>query len=157
MDTYTIYDPTTFDVLYAQEFETQPENSTSIVMMESFVKPKFNPQTKEYYEGATQLESIAVKTEAEYQRYLQRKRDGEEYHLRICAELRVAKLAGGISQEQYDAIYAATAPARNEIVAGQWMSGLKEFEKLSGVLSSTLYNRIHTDITNYITLNYPAA
>jgi hypothetical protein len=155
--TYTIYNPITFDVLYSQEFETQPANSTTIVMMESFVKPKFNPQTNEYYEGATQLEFLAAKNEEEYQRYLKRKADGEEYHLRICAELRVAKLGGGISQEQYDAIYAATAPARNEIVAGQWMSGQKEFEKLSGVLSPTLYNRIHTDIINYIALNYPAA
>ena len=105
-------------------------------------------------EGATDSDKNKVIIETEYQKYVQRKIDGEEYHLRICAELRVMKLGGGITQEQYDAIYAATAPTRNEVVAGQWLSGLKEFEKLSGVLSAALYNRIHTDITNYITLNY---
>jgi hypothetical protein len=64
------------------------------------------------------------------------------------------KLGGGITQEQYDAIYEATSLTRNEIISGQWLSGLKEFEKLSGVLSSGLYNRIHNDITAYIAQNY---
>lgn len=105
-------------------------------------------------EGAKESDMAAVTIENEYQLYVQRKKDGEEYHLRICAELRVMKLANGITQDQYDAIYKATAPTRNEIISGQWLSGLKEFEKLNGVLSPTLYNRIHTDITNYITLNY---
>lgn len=152
---YTIFDPITFDVLYAMELEEQPDNSTASVMTESFVQPKYNPQTDTFYEGATQQQQMANKVEDEFRRYLQRKVDGEEYHLRICAELRVARLGGGITQEQYDAIYAATAPARNEIIAGQWMSGEKEFARLSGILSPTLYNRIHTDITNYIAQNYP--
>jgi hypothetical protein len=105
-------------------------------------------------EGATDSDLNKVIIEAQYQKYVQRKIDGEEYHLRICAELRVMKLGGGITQAQYDAIYASTAPTRNEVVAGQWLSGLKEFEKLNGVLSVGLYNRIHTDITNYIQIHY---
>lgn len=151
---YTIYDPITFDVLFAQEFEKAPANSTTSIMTESFVRPKYDPQTDSFYEGATSEEQSTVAVENEYQRYLKRKADGEAYHLRICAELRVMKLGGGITQEQYDAIYEATAPTRNEIIAGQWLSGLKEFEKLSGVLSSGLYNRIHNDITAYIAQNY---
>lgn len=156
MAIYTLYNPTTLDVLYSMEFEEQPPNSTSVVMMENFVKPKFNPQTNTYYEGATSQELAAEAVEAEFQRYLQRKVDGEAYHLRICAELRVMKLGGGLTQEQYDAIYAATAPTRNEIISGQWLSGKKEFEKIQGLLSPTLYNRIINDITTYITQNYTA-
>jgi hypothetical protein len=151
---YTIYDPITFDVLFAQEFEKAPANSTTTVMIENFVKPKYDPQTDSFYEGATSQELSAVAVENEYQRYLKRKADGEAYHLRICAELRVMKIGGGLTQEQYDAIYVATAPTRNEIISGQWLSGLKEFEKLSGVLSPALYDRIHNDITAYIAQNY---
>ena len=151
---YTIYDPITFDVLFAQEFEKAPANSTTSIMTESFVRPKYDPQTDSFYEGATSEEQSTVAVENEYQRYLKRKADGEAYHLRICAELRVMKLGGGITQEQYDAIYEATSLTRNEIISGQWLSGLKEFEKLSGVLSSGLYNRIHNDITAYIAQNY---
>jgi len=151
---YTIYDPISYDVLYAQEFEQAPENSTLSVVVNNYIKPKYNPQTDSFYEGANLAQQMSAKVEQEFNRYLIRKADGEAYHLRICAELRVMKLGGGISQEQYDAIYAATAPARNEIISGQWLSGLKEFEKLNGALSASLYNRIHTDITNYISINY---
>lgn len=151
---YTIYNPETFEVLYAQDFEEQPPNSTDVVCMDSFIRAKFDPQTNTYYEGASQQEVTAQAISDEFARYVQRKADGEAYHLRICAELRVVKQSGGLTQEQYDAIYAATSLTRNEIVNGQWLSGLNEFEKLSGVLSPTLYNRIHGDITNYIQQNY---
>lgn len=151
---YTIYHPTTFDVLYAQDFEQAPDNSTTSIMMENFAKPKYNPQTDSFYEGASSQEQMAAKVENEYQLYLKRKSDGEAYHLRICAELRVMRVGGGITQDQYDAIYAATAPTRNEIIAGQWLSGLKEFEKIQVLLSPTLYNRIQGDITAYIAQNY---
>lgn len=151
---YTIYHPETFDVLFAQDFEEQPENSTTTEMTESFIHPKYDPQSDKFYEGASAQTQMAAKVENEFQLYLKRKSDGEAYHLRICAELRVMRLGGGISQGQYDAIYAATAPTRNEIISGQWLSGLTEFQKLSGVLSPTLYNRILTDINNYIAANY---
>jgi hypothetical protein len=159
---YTVYNPDTFEVLYAQEFEVQPDNSTDVVCMDNFVKPKFNPQTNEYYEGATQPEVMAQKINDEYSKYVKRKADGEVYHLRICAELRVVKESGGMTQTQYDALYAATSAARNEIVNGQWLSGKAEIEKLYSRLSPTLYSRLSptlysrllTDITTYINENY---
>lgn len=151
---YTIYDPISYDVLYAQEFEQAPENSTLSVMFNSYIKPKYNPDTDTFYEGASLQEQMIAKIEDEFQRYLKRKADGEAYHLRICAELRVMKLEGGISQEQYDAIYTILGPTRNEVVTGNWISGLKELEKAQSYLSPTLYNRLYLDISTYITENY---
>lgn len=133
-----------------------PETPQTLTFGSYFDGVNFNyfesQQEADEYAASVNTQPSAV--EIEFQKYLKRKSDGEEYHLRICAELRVAKLGGGINQAQYDAIYAATAPTRNEIISGQWLSGLIEFEKVQGLLSANLYNRIHNDITTYISANY---
>lgn len=46
-----------YEIVYAEFFEEnfQPENAIYIEQ-NNFVKPKVNPETKEVYEGATEIE-----------------------------------------------------------------------------------------------------
>lgn len=107
-----------------------------------------------FTEGATQEDLIQEQIDSEYILYLKRQKDGQDYHLRICAELRIMKLNGSINQSQYDIIYTILGPTRNEVVTGNWLSGLKELEKVQSFLSRTLYDRLYLDISTYISENY---
>lgn len=107
-----------------------------------------------FVEGATQDDIVKEQIDSEYLLYVKRQKDGQDYHLRICAELRIMKLSGSINQAQYDIIYTILGPTRNEVVTGNWLSGLKELEKVQSSLSPTLYDRLHLDISTYISENY---
>lgn len=61
----TIYNPTTFEVEFSKNIEDgeqMPENSTEVVCNISALKLCFNPNTQEYYEGATQQEIVEYYT-----------------------------------------------------------------------------------------------
>jgi len=51
-------------VIGVSEFETQPPFSTEKMCAESFLKPKLNFETDEFYEGATEEEIKAAKVPA---------------------------------------------------------------------------------------------
>lgn len=86
--------------------------------------------------------------------YKKRQCDGVSAYAEISAEFRLAKLSGVLTEEQHGAIEAILIPVRNEVLAGQWISGLKLLEEIGVVIGSDLYNRLHTQITNYIAENY---
>jgi hypothetical protein len=76
-------------------------------------------------------------------------------YLKISAEFRVAKLSGQISEAEHKAIEELLIPVRDEIRAGQWISGLIKLEALgSENIGVTLYDRLHLQISNYIELCY---
>ena len=91
----------------------------------------------------------------EFQKYLQRKTDGENAYLQISAEFRMAKISGDISEEAHLYIENLLKPIRDEIMFGQWMEGLRLLE-LIGIeqIGEELYNRLHLQINNYVTENY---
>lgn len=123
------------------------------------LKPIWN--VSEFIEGATQQEIKETQTkkylEEETKRYEKRTADGQQAYAKISAEFRLAKLAGIVTEESHGIIEKLLIPVRNEILAGQWKSGLIELESLgSEIIGINLYNRLHTQINDYITISYPS-
>ena len=93
--------------------------------------------------------------ESEFLKYQQRAQDGNDAYLKISAEFRIAKLSGQISESEHKAIEELLIPVRDEIRAGQWVSGKLKLEDLgSGLIGSTLYDRLHLQISQYIAQCY---
>lgn len=92
---------------------------------------------------------------AETNNYLQRTKDGQEAYAKISAEFRLAKLAGVITEAAHGFIENTLIGVRNEILAGQWKSGLALLETLgSSAIGVDLYNRLHTQISDYVSQSY---
>ena len=91
----------------------------------------------------------------EFEMYIKRKTDGENAYLKLSAEFRLLKLSGQLSEETHNFIEATLTPVRNEVMFGQWKKGLELLEKLgSTLIGQTLYDRLHIQITEYISANY---
>lgn len=91
----------------------------------------------------------------EFQQYLKRKYDGEQAYLKLSAEFRLAKLSGIITEEAHSAIEEILTPVRNEVMFGQWKKGLSILELIgSNQIGISLYDRLHLQISNYISENY---
>ncbi len=112
----------------------------------------------EWVEGATieeiQLKAILEAKRAETELYKKRQIDGVNAYAEISAEFRLAKLSGILSEEQHGAIESVLIPVRNEVLAGQWISALNILEQIGTSIGSELYDRLHSQITNYINENY---
>lgn len=117
-----------------------------------------NPLTKQVYEGATaeeileQQQAEALRKETEL--YKKRTQDGINAYAEISTEFRLAKLAGIISEAQHGAIEETLIPVRNEVLAGQWIIALQKLEAIGVAIGTELYDRLHTQISNYISENY---
>lgn len=97
----------------------------------------------------------ATMLQAETERYIKRANDGVDVYAKISAEFRLAKLSGQISEDTHRYIENILIPVRNEILAGQWISGknlLIEIGEIS--IGKDLYDRLLNQITNYIKENY---
>jgi len=91
----------------------------------------------------------------ETQKYIQRTNDGVNAYAKISAEFRLAKLAGTIDDATHTYIENLLIPVRNEVLAGQWISAKQKLITIGEVAVGTvLYDRLITQITNYIELNY---
>lgn len=127
-----------------------------VPISESFIKTKWDGS--KWIEGATteeitenqQKQVLANETE----KYKKRTQDGINSYAEISAEFRLAKLSGVLTEEQHGAIEAVLIPVRNEVLAGQWISAKQKLEEIGVVIGADLYNRLHTQITNYIAENY---
>lgn len=123
---------------------------------ERFIKIKWNGT--QWIEGATpeEIAEIEVKKvlENETLMYIKRQCDGITAYAEISAEFRLAKLSGILTEEQHGAIESVLIPVRNEVLAGQWISAKIKLEEIGIVIGVDLYNRLHTQITNYISENY---
>lgn len=92
---------------------------------------------------------------SETNKYIQRTKDGRAHYACISAEFRIAKLNGTISEETHGYIERLLIPVRNEVLAGQWISAKNELEIIGPLqVGEELYNRLHSQITEYISLNY---
>ena len=153
----TLFIKQTGEVLYSVESfdETHEIGITSAQCTTVYVKPYYNQQTGQYYEGASQQEVYQVQLENETQKYVQRTNDGVAAIAKFSAELRLAKLAGVITEDGHKAIDSALTPIRTEILAGQWISGQQLLEELgNSIIGQQLYDKIYTEIANYILQNY---
>jgi hypothetical protein len=111
--------------------------------------------TVEPSELFTQEEEFAFNIEKETQTYLKRITDGANAISKFSAELRVAKLAGTISEEGHKVIDKALKPIRDEVLAGQWISAKDELILLgTEIIGQQLYDRIYNEIQLYIDNNY---
>lgn len=158
MKLYHLYNEN-FEITHAQFFieGEQPSNAVYIENCE-FIKPILNSQTLEVYEGATPEEIAEQQAEEllriETEKYKKRTQDGINAYAEISAEFRLAKLAGIITEQQHGVIESMLIPVRNEVLAGQWISALQKLEEIGVVIGTDLYNRLHTQISNYIAENY---
>jgi hypothetical protein len=120
----------------------------------------FNPilLNGQIVEGATPEEIAQIQMQQvlknETEMYRKRQCDGVLAYAEISAEFRLAKLSGLLSEEQHGQIEAILIPVRNEVLAGQWISAKQKLEEIGIVIGADLYNRLHTQITNYINENY---
>ena len=106
--------------------------------------------TPEEIAEQTQAEQLKKETEM----YKKRTLDGINAYAEISAEFRLAKLSGILTEEQHGAIESILIPVRNEVLAGQWISARQKLEGIGVVIGVQLYNRLHTQISNYINENY---
>ena len=110
-------------------------------------------KTKTPEEIAEQQAKEQLRKETEM--YKKRTQDGINAYAEISAEFRLAKLSGTITEEAHAHIERALIPVRNEVLAGQWLSGLKELKLIgSEAIGQQLYDRLHLQISNYINENY---
>ena len=129
---------------------------TELLPNENLFKPIWNGS--DWIESATP-EEIAQQTQAEQLRketemYKKRTLDGINAYAEISAEFRLAKLSGILTEEQHGAFESILIPVRNEVLAGQWISARQKLEEIGVAIGADLYNRLHTQITNYINENY---
>jgi hypothetical protein len=111
--------------------------------------------TVEPSELFTPEEEFQYKTYIETQTYLKRISDGANAISKFSAELRVAKLAGVINEENHKVIDKALKPVRDEVLAGQWISAKDELILLgTDIIGQELYDRIYNEIQLYIDNNY---
>ena len=158
---YEKYDVETGAYLYEAEFfeeGAQPIGYTSI-SKGNFIKAFLDIENQVAYEGATQeeIEQLGIKNQIdkEFIAYEQRRKDGINAYNQINAEFRVLKINEVIDQTYYDSISEVLQPVIFQIITGQWVSGLQKLEMLgSSQIGTQLYDRLHLQISNYITNNY---
>jgi len=124
-----------------QQYLTDKSNGVEVISVESMPSELAEIQAKKVLENETML-------------YKKRQCDGVNAYAEISAEFRLAKLTGVLTEEQHGAIEAVLIPVRNEVLAGQWISARQKLEEIGVVIGSDLYNRLHTQISNYINENY---
>jgi len=91
----------------------------------------------------------------EIEKYKSRKTDGEKTFLEFAGEIRVKKLLGVITEEEFANLEQVMFPVRTEITLGQWKSALIILEQIdSSLINQDVFNKIHTTITDYILNNY---
>ncbi|WP_339889860.1 hypothetical protein [uncultured Flavobacterium sp.] len=102
-----------------------------------------------------QEQQIKQALSSETEKYKQRQADGVQMYAEISAEFRLAKLNGLMSESTQSAIERILIPVRNEVLAGQWISAKNELELIgNSTIGVDLYDRLHNQISNYITENY---
>lgn len=149
MPLYSILDSENY-ITHCIMSDTCPQNGTHLLNTE-FVKPRLVGGVLIETHVTTAEELIEI----EFAKYQQRERDGMDAYLKISAEFRVAKLSGQISEAEHKAIENLLIPVRDEIRAGQWISGLVKMEALgSQNIGVALYDRLYLQISNYIAQCY---
>lgn len=148
--TYFRYDT---DFIFAGLTEVEPNDSnwTLLPYIDSFNEPKFNSENWVENRALTQAEIVNI----EKQKYIKRTNDGIDAYAGISAEFRLAKLRGQMSEQTQHAIENLLIPIRNEVICGQWISGLQKLQELGiEAIGANLYNRLHLQLSNYIKDNY---
>ena len=141
---------------FAQKYLDEDYEVCPILYNGVFIDPIWNGT--EWVENATPEEIIEQQTKEQLRKetemYKKRTQDGINAYAEISAEFRLAKLSGILTEEQHGAIEAILIPVRNEVLAGQWISARQKLEEIGVVIGVQLYNRLHTQISNYINKNY---
>lgn len=143
---------------YADKYISEGCVEVGIIYENNLINPIWNGTA--FIEGATSQEITELQSEKylqqETQRYEQRTIDGQKAYAKISAEFRLAKLAGLITEQAHGVVEKLLINVRNEILAGQWKSGLMELETLGNtIIGVDLYNQLHTQISDYVTISYP--
>ena len=126
------------------EYSEIPENSNYEII--EIIEPS---------QEEIQEQQIKEALSSETEKYIKRQQDGVQMYAEISAEFRLAKLNGLMSESTQSAIEKILISVRNEVLAGQWVSAKNELELIGNSnIGADLYNRLHNQISNYITENY---
>ncbi len=154
MPLYSILDENGF-ITHCENHAECPPNGTPLLNTQ-FIKPRLVGGVLVEGFGFEEIQIIQKQQalQNETQRYIQRTQDGINAYAEISAEFRLAKLSGILTEEQHGIIENILIPVRNEVLAGQWISAKLKLEEIGNSIGTDLYNRLHTQISIYITNNY---
>jgi len=114
-----------------------------------------SPEMIDFFEGEEAEKTALDKLSIETAKYIQRSNDGRDAYAKISAEFRLAKLYGQITEEAHAIVEKILIPVRNEILAGQWISGQNELVLIgSSVIGQQLYDRLYNQMDAYIQVSY---
>lgn len=151
---YTIYNPTTYDVLYAQEFEQQPANSTTSILLDSFVKPKYDVQTDTFYEGATPEEIYNADTRNSPDYYIVREQAGKEL-VRLVSDMLLKDIKSGVRTfDDTMIIEEKLEKTMASLNSGQLLTAKYKINLAQGSIPTDLYSFILTSIDNLCNIHY---
>ena len=153
---YTIYDPITFDILYAADFDIQPENSTSVVNDAFMYKPKFNPTNETYYESATPEEIKVLDPRYSPDYYTIRAAAGREFVNEVTANLLNDYYEGRRTFAEIMAIEELLEKVIDKLNDGNFLTAKFKLISIVG-LDTTLYTEIMSGINSRIAIYYPSA
>ena len=120
----------------------------------NIVKPFFNPDTKEYYEGATPEEIRASDPRKQPEYYKKRIEDGIDYISLKTQQLINYRDAGAVNEAMFEAIDNSVKEVRNALLGGQWKSALRELKLAQAQLPPTMYADLLNHISTYCEENY---
>lgn len=154
MANYTIYNPTTYDVLYAMECDIAPDNSTTSIMTEYFVKPKYNPQTDTFYEGATPEEIYNADTRNSPDYYIVREQAGKEL-VRLVSDMLLKDIKSGVRTfDDTMVIEEKLEKTMASLNSGQLLTAKYKINLAQGSIPTDLYSIIFTSIDNICNIHY---
>lgn len=120
-----------------------------------WLKQGNTPEIVDFFDGEEEEKNTLYRLANETEKYIQRSNDGRDAYAKISAEFRLAKLSGQITEEAHAIVEKILIPVRNEILAGQWISGQNELIEIgSSVIGQQLYDRLYGQIDAYIQISY---
>ena len=151
---YTIYDPISYDVLYAQEFEQAPENSTLSVVINSYIRPKYDPETDTFYEGATPKEIYDADPRNAPDYYIVREGAGKEL-VRLVSDMLLKDIKTGVrSFADTMAIEEKLDKTMASLNTGQLLTGKYKMSLTQGIIPSDLFVFIFSSIDKLCKTHY---
>lgn len=115
------------------------------------------PEKQTIRDFFNQVQAVQSPLDLEFEKYVIRKKDGENMFLRLMAEIRLARLSNNLPLSWSDNILHAFEKVKQNVIDGQWKTAQVECDKIEvdGVIvTQSFFNRIKATIDEYILSNY---
>ena len=132
---------------------TEAQNTTfvDVVYNGGLLMPIFDSGSNTWVESSSQTDSDNNDIQKELNLYYERQSEGVKRYLKLAAEFRLKKLNGDITDAFHKSIEETLRPVRDEFVNGQFITSKEKLEEIgSSVIGQTIYDQIHSSITEAI-------